>query len=45
MTFLIKIITVTLSEEGKHLLQFYRKRHLGEGRIIKLFPEKKWTLS
>jgi len=26
MTFLIKIITVTLSEEDKHLLQFYRKK-------------------
>jgi len=37
---------VAFSEEDKRLIQFYRKtRHLGAGRIIKLFPEKKWTLS
>jgi len=42
----VKNITVTFSEEDKHLIQFYRKtRHLGARRIIKLFPEKKWTLS
>jgi len=46
ITFFVKIITETFSEEGKHLIQFYRKtRHLGARRIIKLFPEKKWTLS
>jgi len=29
ITFLVKIITETFSEEGKHLIQFYRKtRHL-----------------
>ena len=29
-----------------YLIQFHRKtRHLGARRIIKLFPEKKWTLS
>jgi len=38
----VKIITVTFSEEDKHLIQFYRKtRHLGARRIMKLFPENK----
>jgi len=38
----VKIITVTFSEEDKHLIQFYRKtRQLGARRIMKLFPENK----